>query len=190
MIKERNKELLIRFHSDQTLYHGTIDIYAQIIQEFGIDIIRRKDSGVDFGPGFYVTVGKKQQSKEWAMHKALHPSYSNALEKIGITPAKFITIAEKVKPVIIAFKIKDPQAWLKLRYKEFNLDDLDWKNFVWSGRKLTDPPEYDWIFGPVADGGIYEPSPDGIRTIKNCNQLSIHNKETANMLELLEVIPC
>lgn len=36
------------FQPEETLYHGTISIYADIIKEYGIDIIGRKKAGVDF----------------------------------------------------------------------------------------------------------------------------------------------
>ena len=182
----------ITFQPEQILYHGTIDIYAQVIEKFGIDIIRRKNGGVDFGPGFYVTVGKKEQAIGWAKNKALNPTYSkDALEKIGMTFADFSSIKDKVFPVIISYKIKEPEAWLELRHKVFISNDANWKRFVWLGRQLTDPlEEYDWIFGPVADGGVYGRTSNGIIALDGYNQLAVHNKEIASMLELLEVKSC
>lgn len=182
----------ITFAPDQTLYHGTINIYAQVIQECGIDIIKRKNDGVDFGPGFYLSVGDLEQAKQWARDRARYPVYhGEALDKIGITRAQFKAIKAEVVSVVLAFKIKDPDKWLELRHKVFKFDGISWKQFVWEGRQLTEPPsEYDWAFGPLADGGISGTTPIEVRSRPGGNQLSIHNKSTAEMLELVEVISC
>lgn len=69
------------FNPDQLLYHGTTNLNAKIITRYGgIRIIKREKGGVDFGPGFYVTVGKERQALEWAKFKAKYPTYIGEIE--------------------------------------------------------------------------------------------------------------
>ncbi|MDX5882598.1 MULTISPECIES: hypothetical protein [Bacillus cereus group] len=51
-------------------------------------------------------------------------------------------------------------------------------------------PQIDTICGLVADNGVRGTSHLEILAIQNANQIAIHNQETADLLNLLEVKPC
>jgi hypothetical protein len=179
------------FNPADDLYHGTLDIYADLIIKHGIKIITRSKGGVDFGPGFYLTFGNEEQARNWADKKAELPAIPNrqVLDLLQMTVRDFLGIRDSIKPSIVKFRIKDPDAWMSLRRKIFTRDDIEWKRYVWTWRQATEPPEqYDWIFGPVADGGINQASFQKILAYNDHNQLSVHNEKAAQLLEVREVI--
>lgn len=183
----------MRFHFDFTeyLYHGTIDLFGELIRQHGIKIIKRSKNGVDFGPGFYLTVGNEEQARVWAERKAENPAIPNAeiLELLQMTVRDFLGIRTSIKPCILKYRITDTTAWMSLRKIIFTKDDHLWKRHVWIWRQAQSPPEqYDWIFGPVADGGINKETFQGIDAYPIHNQLSLHNEDVTRFLELVEVI--
>jgi hypothetical protein len=188
--------LKIAFDPHQILYHGTTDLYGFLLEQHGIKIIKRVKDGVDFGPGFYVTAGIKEQAIEYARRRAQKPVPPNPdilelFEKSGLSKADFFERAGKLTPVLVSYRIKDVEAWVELSNEVFLKDSLRWREHVWTWRQATNPPEqYDWVFGPVADGGLYQTSPNTIKAFQNMNQLSIHNIKTTELLELLEVESC
>lgn len=183
--------LKVSFDSHQFLYHGTIDLYGRIISEHGIHLIKRPRGDVDFGPGFYVTVGLKSQAVKWAKDKANNPNYSkDALDIIGMTIREFFDIKDSVKPVVLKFRITNPEMWTNLEHILFQEDNVEWKKFVFQHRKEHKPPNKHWIFGPVADGGLSGNSSRSIIALPGYNQMSLHSSEALNMLELIEVITC
>ena len=179
------------FDPSQLVFHGTIDLYANIIEKRGMKLINRKKRGVDFGPGFYLSVGIEQQALEMALQRKEVPRYySEALEPEGITYNDFRGLRDSVRPAIMMYRIRDIGTWQQLRHKVFLEDDLDWKRYVWKCRHDGNIPieSYDWVFGPVADGGYDSVAPELIKDAKDgYNQISIHNQETYELLELLEV---
>lgn len=181
----------VGFNPQDYLYHGTSDLYCDIIQNHGIRIIKRPKGDVDFGPGFYVSVGLQQQAAKWALDKATFPTYNKeALEIIEMTYRDFMSVKDNFKPMVLKYRIKDPLGWKELKSKVFLEDNDAWKNWIFHWRKEQSTPEYDWIFGPVADGGLRQDSYREIRSQRGCNQLSIHSQKAIEMLELVEVIPC
>jgi len=190
-MKQEDRFLRIRFDSGEYLYHGTIDLFGELIRRHGIKIIKRSKNGVDFGPGFYLTVGNELQAKEWAERKATNPAIPNTeiLNMLQMTVRDFLGSRHTIKPCIVKFRISDPIAWMSLRKIIFTKDDSSWKRHVWMWRQARVPPEqYDWIFGPVADGGINKEAFQGIEAYPSHNQLSVHNEDVTQYLELVEVI--
>jgi hypothetical protein len=72
----------------------------------------------------------------------------------------------------------------------FVSDNNDWKYLVWNMRQNIDGLQYDWVFGPVADGGIVSSDFKDIKAFGNKNQFAILSKAAVECLELLEVIKC
>lgn len=173
------------------LYHGTNDLYYDIIRNHGIRIIKRPKGDVDFGPGFYVSVGLQQQAAKWALDKATNPTYNKeAFEIIGMTFRDFMSVKYNLKPVVLKYRINDPSRWKELKHKIFLEDNDGWRNWIFHWRKQQCTPEHDWVFGPVADGGLRQDAPHEIRSLRGFNQMSVHSQKAIEMLELLEVISC
>ncbi len=72
----------------------------------------------------------------------------------------------------------------------FVSDNNDWKYLVWNMRQNIDGLQYDWVFGPVADGGIVSSDFKDIKAFGNKNQFAILSEAAVECLELLEVIKC
>ena len=90
---------------------------------------------------------------------------------------------------MIKLKIKDIKTWESLNYRMFFSDDNQWKKFVFQNRNAPFfQHNWDWIFGPVADGGLSKPSYLSIKAYPDMNQLSVHSKKAVDCLEILEVI--
>jgi hypothetical protein len=152
----------------------------------GIKIITRKNIGVDFGPGFYVTVGDEQQAWDLAHRRAKRPIIPSGqvLEMLEMTIRDFLAIKQTLKPAIIKYKINDVDNWLKLKHKVYLEDSREWQKHVWVWRQNTSPPgTFSWVFGPVADGGLGSSFFENIRAYPNMNQLAIHNEEAIRMLD-------
>jgi len=49
---------------------------------------------------------------------------------------------------------------------------------------------FDWIYGPVADGGLVSVNYKDIKAYNNKNQLAVLTNMAAEYLEKLEVIKC
>lgn len=182
--------MYLQFNPREYLYHGTIDIYSEVLVEHGIRIITRPNGRVDFGPGFYLSVGKLDQVKVWASQKVDTPRYiEEVLDLIGVTRRDFYAMVENLKPVVLVYKIKDIARWQQLNKKEFTTGSPEWKEYVWNWRNLNPPPvqDYDWIFGPLADKNLYGP-PCQIMAKPDCNQLSIHTSRAIELLELVDRI--
>ncbi|WP_088052554.1 DUF3990 domain-containing protein [Virgibacillus dakarensis] len=183
----------IHYESNLPLYHGTINLYSDSIAKHGIEIFPRKKGGVDFGPGFYLT-NSFDQAKEWAERRTDRPVLPNKriLEISGVTIGDFLGMKKDFKPVVLKFGIKDLIKWAQLNYKIYELNDNDWKHFVWNMRQdnLQTKINLDWIYGPVADGGLVSVNYKDIKAYNNKNQLAVLTNEAARYLEILEVIQC
>lgn len=158
--------------------------------KYGVRILPREKGGTDFGSGFYLTSNFKQAS-DWAKRRAKRPIINKqALDLTDKSITDFLRIKVDFKPVVIKFKIKDFINWEKLNYKVFNDDGFDWKRFVWNMRHAKDDstPLRDWIYGPVADGGLQSEHFLDIRAYNDKNQLAVLTQTAAEYLELLEVI--
>jgi hypothetical protein len=188
----------VKFDANNYFYHATNDLFAGLITK-KIIITKRKSAGVDFGPGFYLTQNE-EQAINWATGKARSNGWGipqkEVLEMAGMTIKDYIYGKNTLKPVIIKYEVKDHDYWATLirdrQFLLFDRADEDWKHHVWTWRTATDPPE-DWVatFGPLADGGLYTPSPSTVRAFPGLDQLAIHNEELANTyLDFLEVISC
>ncbi len=70
------------------------------------------------------------------------------------------------------------------------MNNEDWQKHVWKWRHKNGVPQIDTICGLVADNGVRGTSHLEILAIQNANQIAIHNQETADLLNLLEVKPC
>lgn len=177
------------------LYHGTISLYSDSIVKHGIKIFPRNKGGVDFGSGFYLT-SNFNQAKEWAERRANKPiPNKQVLEISGITIRDFLGMKKDFKPIVLMFVIKDLIKWEQLNYKVFAFDNRNWKNFVWNMRQdnqyLLQPEfKFDWIHGPVADGGLVSVNYENIKAYNNKNQLAVLTDGAAEHLKMLEVIQC
>ncbi|MGY0691384.1 DUF3990 domain-containing protein [Virgibacillus sp. FSP13] len=180
---------------DLPLYHGTISLYSDSIVKHGVKIFPRKKGGVDFGPGFYLT-NSFDQAKEWAERRTDRPiPNKQVLDLSGITIHDFLGMKRGFKPVVLRFRINDLIKWKQLNYKIFEFDNNKWKFLVWNMRQdnqhLLKPKfNFDWIYGPVADGGLVSMNYKDIKAYNNKNQLAVLTNGAAEYLELLEVIQC
>ncbi|SFE60041.1 hypothetical protein [Alteribacillus iranensis] len=88
--------------------------------------------------------------------------------------------------------IEDVYKWEELNCKVFDDEKVEWKQFVWNMRQGNDSPlqPKDWIYGPVADGGLLSENYWDIKAYNNKNQLAVLTSEAAQYLQLLEVIQC
>lgn len=182
-------ELHLHFNPEATLFHGTTNIYGKVLYEHGIRIITRKNGRVDFGPGFYLSVGNFRQAIDWARKSATFPTYiKEALDLIGLSYEDYKKIADDLKPLVVCYRIKDIDKWQQLNKREFLVDNIQWKSYVWNWRNANPLPkqDYDWVFGPLADNKLNGHSSE-IAAIPSANQLSIH---TAKAIELLELVDC
>ncbi|BCC14001.1 hypothetical protein BC30048_4426 [Bacillus cereus] len=182
----------LQFDPQQFFYHGTVDIFGNLISE-KIIIVKRKNKGVDFGSGFYLTTNLTK-AKIWAKDKAKYAVMpaSEVLELLQMTPRDFLSMKKELKPVVLKYRIKDHEKWLNLNNKIFTKESLNWKQHILEWRKRDDiPSEWDWTYGPVADGGINQQDYHLVKAIFEMDQMAVHNELRANeLLELVEVIPC
>ena len=181
--------MYLQFNPREYLYHGTIDIYSKVFLDHGIRIITRQNGRVDFGAGFYLSVGNFKQAAVWARQKAEFPVYiEEVLDLNGVTRRDFYAMSEDFKPKVLVYKIKDIVTWQQLNKKEFTIDNAEWKNYVWNWRNANPIPnqEFDWVFGPLADNKL-DGRPNEIFGKSSCNQLSVH---TSRAIDLLEIVEC
>ncbi|OQP01074.1 hypothetical protein B1689_06425 [Geobacillus sp. 44C] len=173
------------------LYHGTIHLYADIIMKHGIRIFPRRKGSTDFGSGFYLTANFAQ-AKEWAKRRTERPiPVQPMLELSGITIRDFLGMKKTFEPTVLKFEITNTENWIKLEHKIFNHDHDDWKQFVWMMRQGNLPlPQYDWIYGPVADGGLQSTDYHDIRAYQNKKQLAVLTYKVVQYLTISEVITC
>lgn len=187
--------LHINYDPNLPLYHGTISLYSDSIVKHGVKILPRKKGGVDFGPGFYLT-NSFIQAKEWAERRTDRPiPNKQILELSGVTIQDFLGMKQDFKPVVLKFGVKDLIKWEQLTYKIFEVDNHDWKHLVWNMRQdtqniLQTEFNFDWIYGPVADGGLVSMNYKDIKAYNNKNQLAVLTNEAAKYLKTLEVIQC
>jgi len=183
----------IAYDSNLPLYHGTISLYADIIIKHGIRIFPRRKGSADFGTGFYLTTNFPQ-AKEWAKHRTERPiPIQPMLELHGIAIRDFLGMRKTFKPTVLKFAINDTENWVKLRHKIFSHDNDAWKQFVWTKRQSNFPfpqYDYDWIYGPVADGGLQSADYHDIHAYENKNQLAVLTYRAVQYLTILEVITC
>ncbi|MGD6869337.1 DUF3990 domain-containing protein [Bacillus cereus] len=184
----------IKFNSQHYLYHGTIDLYGDLIEQKGIRIIQRTDNGVDFGAGFYLSSHDTKLAVRTAIRRTekTPPPSDEMLELLGMSRMEFLIKRnnEGFKPVVLKFQINDYEAWNVKKHLQFCIDDEEWQKHVWKWRRINGAPQMDTTFGPVADNGLRGASHLDILAIQNANQIAIHNQETADLLNLLEVKPC
>lgn len=167
-------------------YHGTISLHVDSILEgirFNINPGRR-----DFGQGFYITTDF-EQAAYWANRKATYENKNRKKQEL-----------EPVKAVVVYIEI-DLNNLLKLEGKFFSQPDVIWAEFVYNNRMGTEEANhnYDYIFGPLADGTKLWPELDKYRNggisiqklarlicpQRNQNQLSLH---TSRVLECIKVV--
>lgn len=118
------------------LYHGTDAGSADAIAQHGVDLSRSRKTGLDFGPGFYLTTNLAQ-AKNWAG-----------------SVSKF----RKKAPACVGFEL-DRTDFHKLKFLLFTLEDCDpgyWA-FVSHCRfdamidhRCGNGEFYDIVVGPVA----------------------------------------
>ncbi len=172
------------------LYHGTINLYADLIQEQGIKIFPRNKGSVDFGAGFYLTTNY-DQAREWAKRRTEKPIPSKQLLELSkMTVRDFLGMKESFKPVVLKFEIENIDHWLKLNYKIFKNANEDWKQFVSEMRRGDLAPSNEWIYGPVADGGLLSENYQDIRAYNNKDQLAVLTEKAVKHLNMKEVIKC
>jgi hypothetical protein len=183
--------LRITYNPSLSLYHGTIDLYSDIISENGIKIFPRNKGGVDFGPGFYLTTNF-DQAKEWAKRRTAKPiANKQILELASMTVRDFLGMKEQFKPVVLKYEIKSINNWLKFNHNKYEVDDKDWKEFVWIMRQVDSPLEhfnFHWIYGPVADGGLLSADYKDIKAYSNKDQLAVLTNEAAKYLKITGVL--
>lgn len=183
----------MQFNPQNFFYHGTINIFSELIKDTGIKITARQNNGVDFGPGFYLTTNFHQAAK-WAKDRAIFspvPS-KEILQLLQMDTREFLSNKEEYRPSILKYQIKDEENWLDLNNKIFTKESINWKEHVWCWRTAEMPPEkWEWTYGPVADGGLGRTDYHSIRAHPHMDQLAVHNEMIANsLLQLTEVIPC
>jgi hypothetical protein len=184
-------QLEFNLDSKSVLYHGTIDFYVEHIVNKGISIVNREIVDSDFGNGFYMTVDNFNQAKEWAEYTARHPRpIKQLLCEMNKSVDDFLEQRMRMKPIVIAFRINDILCFERLNKQIYTVDSLRWKEFVVENRSGGTIHLYDWVYGPVADGGIQSLYPSEIKAYNGYNQLSVHTKEAINCIEILEVIEC
>ncbi|WP_157843154.1 DUF3990 domain-containing protein [Bacillus sp. FJAT-42315] len=175
------------------LYHGTINIYSDLIHKHGVQIFPRSKGGMDFGPGFYLTTNY-EQAKEWAERRATKPVLNKAiLELSNMTVRDFLGMKHEFKPIILKFEVENVKEWEQLKYKVFEDDHLDWKKFVWIMRQAKHSLyqyDYDLVYGPVADGGLLSSNYTDIRAYANMDQLAVTTNKALQCLKITEVIEC
>ncbi|WP_339251743.1 DUF3990 domain-containing protein [Sporosarcina sp. FSL W8-0480] len=184
--------MLINYDPNLPLYHGTIDLYSDSVLKHGVKIFPRKKGGVDFGPGFYLT-SNFEQAENWAKRRTEKPiPIKSILELSSITIGDFLGMKKDFQPTVLKFRIKDAAEWEELNYKVFGAEDSVWREFVWNMRQGNQDPlkSKDWIYGPVADGGLLSTNFKDIKAYHNKNQLAVLTDEAAQHLELLEVVKC
>lgn len=185
----------VNYDPNLPLYHGTVSLYSDNIIKHGVKIFPRKKGGVDFGSGFYLTT-HFEQAKEWAERRTNKPiPNKQMLEMSGITIKDFLGMKKDFKPVVLKFGIKDLSRWEQLNYKVFEFDSNEWKYFVWTMRqnnRYSLRPEFnsDWIYGPVADGGLASVDYKDLKAYNNKNQLAVLTNKATEHLKIMEVIQC
>lgn len=98
---------------------------------------------------------------------------------------------EQFKPVVVKYEIKDIDNWLKFNHNNYEVDDKEWKEFVWTMRQADTPlQQFDlhWIYGPVADGGLLSADYKDIKAYSNKDQLAVLTNEAVQYLKMTEVI--
>lgn len=161
----------------KTLYHGS---YTEVSAPLA-KISRRN---LDFGQGFYLT-SLKQQAENWATI---------------VSSRRGRNVAGKVS----VFRFNESQAVTDgIRFKRFEVYDIEWLNYVVDCRRGKDiSPEYDIVEGGVANDNVIDTVEDfekGIITAeqalgqlryKNVNhQICILNQQVIDLyLEFVECI--
>lgn len=183
-------KLRLGLREGMSLYHGTINVYSDLITSKGIRIIPRKRVYTDFGNGFYLT-DNLEQAEAWARYLAENPKINPYIvDAFAINMSDLSKSLKQAKPVVIKYTLKDVNRFIDLNHQIFEDDSLPWKEFVVENRAGDAYHEYDWIYGPVADGGIQTGYASQIRPHKGFTQLSIHTSIAINHLEEVEVMEC
>ncbi len=161
----------------KTLYHGSYTEISAPLAKIG----RRN---LDFGQGFYLT-SLKQQAENWATI---------------VSSRRGRNVAGKVS----VFRFNESQAVIDgIRFKRFEVYDIEWLNYVIDCRRGKDiSSEYDIVEGGVANDNVIDTVEDfekGIITAeqalgqlryKNVNhQICILNQQVIDLyLEFVECI--
>ncbi|WP_179952015.1 DUF3990 domain-containing protein [Bacillus sp. FDAARGOS_235] len=172
---------MLTFDANRSLYHGTIDLFGELIIQHGIKIVTRSGNGVDFGAGFYLT-NNLQQAIDCAKDRTEFPSVPNAhiLNLLGMSTRDFLGLKHTFKPVVLEYKINNPEHWMSLDHKQFTKESINWKQHVWQMRQSQIIPDYNWTFGPVADGGIFSDHYPSIKAHPHMDQLAVHAQSAAD----------
>ncbi|ENQ3113162.1 DUF3990 domain-containing protein [Bacillus cereus] len=146
------------------LYHGTCGFKdkCDVATVDNIDV-KKGNKRVDFGPGFYVCIDKKQAEKRarsvyMRENKNQNSTMRVALEKLKI-PMK-VDLGEVQEALVIRYKI-DINKVSDIEHKRlFASPDIKWFNFIFNNRKYS--PEgslehnhdakYSIVYGYMADG--------------------------------------
>lgn len=180
MAKAKNDFILPGF-----CYHGTISSHIDSIRR-GINL--NVNAGrPDFGCGFYLACDI-EQAVIWSRRKASLENKNRRREGLDL-----------VEPVVIVTKVYS-RGLEKLSGKIFDKPDVNWAEFVYNMRKgILSNHDYDFVFGPLADGTkiwpVLDDYEDGkilidglVRRIypqKNQKQLSLH---TIGILKYIQVV--
>lgn len=129
------------------IYHGTILQYAVDIYNNGVNLNRSKNF-LDFGKGFYTTpdieMAKDMANRVCAFEKRIKRCHN-------------------IFPAIISFDYKED---IKLNYKNFEKEDIEWAKFIMANRLFPEIAnqlglldnnydfKYDIIIGGIADGNV------------------------------------
>lgn len=168
----------------KTVYHGTTSNHLKSIKN---KIDKNKGSSYcDFGKGFYTT-SNFNQAAEWARKR------QNSFNLLQFNPTC------RVDAIIVTYEL-DILKLQCLNGKIFQNQDNIWAKFIYKNRskKVSYNHNYDYLFGPVADGktdeliknldnGIIEV--DKLRTLIShgfplalSNQLSFHTENAISCL--------
>lgn len=118
------------------LFHGTIRTFAERIKSEGIDVAINRGVELDFGMGFYFS------DRETATKLAIKKS-EDMITGDDIDTA----------PVLLSLDV-DIESLRKMRSASFPKKNRQWFRFVFDTRRTLVESEYDFIEGPMADGGV------------------------------------
>ena len=118
------------------LFHGTIQSFAERIKTEGIDVAINKGVELDFGMGFYFS------DRETATRLAIKKS-EDMITRDDINAT----------PVLLGLDV-DLEGLRNMKSIRFTRKNRQWFEFVFNTRRMLTESEYDFIEGPMADGGV------------------------------------
>ncbi|MGJ9381639.1 DUF3990 domain-containing protein [Salipaludibacillus sp. CF4.18] len=159
-----------------SVYHGTNLFAAKTIANHGVWLsVQRRLT--DFGPGFYVTLNRKQAQK-WALVKSREPqAYKSLIDRLNISFDEYIKHPDTRKAAYLVYDI-DLTQLKKLNGKCFPLPNhytwlshkKEWEQFVKNcinGQSY----QFDYVYGPV--GKAHKDIPFALDFSNSKDQLSL-----------------